>query len=158
MEETKKCPACAEEIKKKAKKCPKCQKDLRNWFIKHWILGIVLGLLFLWIIWNSLWESNSWNSTSKESVKSKNTTSTKTEVEKIKIRLTKDLCKSIKTWDTKETVISKLWEPKSISESEIDWIWLTEYLIYQIGWAFDMETCQISVSSWKVTIASYTKL
>ena len=158
MEQTKKCSACAEEIKKEAKKCPKCQKDLRNWFVKHWILSIVLGLLFLWIIWNILWESNDWNNTSADSVKSKDTTATKTEVKEIKMKPTKDLCKIIKTWDTKEKVISTLWEPKSISESEIDWIWLTEYLIYQIWGVFDMETCQISVSNWKVTIASYTKL
>jgi predicted amidophosphoribosyltransferase len=46
MEETKKCPACAEEIKKEAKKCPKCQKDLGNWFVRHWVISI---LLFLFI-------------------------------------------------------------------------------------------------------------
>ena len=48
MEETKKCPACAETIKAEAKKCPKCQKDLRNWFVRHWIISSLL-FIFVWI-------------------------------------------------------------------------------------------------------------
>ena len=42
----KKCPACKEEINEDAKKCPKCQKDLRNWFVKHWVLSIII--VFIW--------------------------------------------------------------------------------------------------------------
>lgn len=62
MEETKKCPACAEDIKIEAKKCPKCQKDLRNWFVKHWFLSILL-FWFLYYILNMMFLYNEWSNT-----------------------------------------------------------------------------------------------
>jgi len=47
MPELKICPACKEEINKKATKCPKCQEDLRNWFNKHPIITIFLVLMLI---------------------------------------------------------------------------------------------------------------
>lgn len=54
----KKCPACKEEIDDKAKKCPKCQKDLRNWFVKHWILSIIIFFIIIAIASSNLEEKN----------------------------------------------------------------------------------------------------
>ena len=48
--QTKKCPKCNEEIQSSAKVCKHCQADLRNWFAKHKILTVILGLILLGII------------------------------------------------------------------------------------------------------------
>jgi len=45
---TKKCPKCITEIDKNASVCPNCKTDLRNWFVRHWIISIFL-FLFIWI-------------------------------------------------------------------------------------------------------------
>jgi hypothetical protein len=42
-----KCRFCKEEIDTKATKCPRCQADLRNWFVKHPILSVILVLAVL---------------------------------------------------------------------------------------------------------------
>ncbi len=52
--ETKTCPQCQEEIAANAKKCPKCQSDLRNWFVKHPIISIILGLILLGMVIGAL--------------------------------------------------------------------------------------------------------
>ncbi len=44
------CKYCKSEIILSAKKCPQCQSDLRNWFVRHWIISILLGLIILGII------------------------------------------------------------------------------------------------------------
>lgn len=46
----KKCKSCQKEIDEKAKKCPYCQTDLRNWFIRHPILTILLILVIIGIV------------------------------------------------------------------------------------------------------------
>jgi len=46
----KKCKSCQKEIDLKAKKCPFCQSDQRNWFARHPILTVILGLMLLGII------------------------------------------------------------------------------------------------------------
>lgn len=56
--EVKICPFCKEEINKDAKKCPKCQWDLRNWFVKHWILTTISILIIISIV-NS-WSFQQW--------------------------------------------------------------------------------------------------
>lgn len=48
--ETKKCPKCGEEVQSVAKTCKHCQADLRNWFIKHKILTVILVLILLGMI------------------------------------------------------------------------------------------------------------
>ncbi len=69
MEEMKKCSGCAEEIKKEAKKCPKCQKDLRNWFVKHWIVSIILGLIVIGIaFWDTETSTETLSETSNTTV------------------------------------------------------------------------------------------
>ena len=43
MENTKTtCKYCKEEITAGAKVCPHCKKDLRNWFVRHYIVSILL--------------------------------------------------------------------------------------------------------------------
>jgi len=49
-EETKKCPKCKEDVAKDAKKCKHCGADLRNWFIRHKVLTVILALFVIGII------------------------------------------------------------------------------------------------------------
>ena len=42
-----KCKACGNDISRKAKKCPSCGHDQRNFFQKHKILTVILGLAIL---------------------------------------------------------------------------------------------------------------
>ncbi len=46
----KKCKSCQSEIADKAKKCPKCQADQRNWFIRHKVTSVILGVIAIAII------------------------------------------------------------------------------------------------------------
>src|SRR3990167_2716879 len=45
----KNCSECKEEIADEAVKCKHCGTDLRNWFLKHKILTILLGLVVFFI-------------------------------------------------------------------------------------------------------------
>lgn len=47
--ENKKCKFCQTEVDKKAKVCPNCKKDLRNWFLRHPILSIILIIIIIGI-------------------------------------------------------------------------------------------------------------
>jgi len=40
-------------IDDKAKKCPKCQADQRNWFAKHPVITVILGIFLLMAIFGS---------------------------------------------------------------------------------------------------------
>jgi hypothetical protein len=51
--QTKKCPKCKEVIQKDAKKCRYCQADLRNWFLRHKIISVIILLLLLGFILES---------------------------------------------------------------------------------------------------------
>ncbi len=50
METTKKCPLCAKDIPEQAKKCPECQGDIRNWFVRHWIITTILVFFILGVV------------------------------------------------------------------------------------------------------------
>lgn len=62
-EETKKCPKCKESIAKDAKKCKHCGADLRNWFIKHKVLSVILGVIVLAIISSAMGGGSSTSTT-----------------------------------------------------------------------------------------------
>ena len=49
----KKCKSCQSMIDDKAKKCPKCQADQRNWFAKHPVITVILGIFLLMAIFGS---------------------------------------------------------------------------------------------------------
>ena len=49
-ESTKNCPKCQEVIAKGAKKCKHCGADLRNWFVRHKVATVFLGIVALVII------------------------------------------------------------------------------------------------------------
>ncbi len=53
-EESKKCPKCKEGIASDAKKCKHCGADLRNWFVRHKVLSVILGLVVLVILGSAL--------------------------------------------------------------------------------------------------------
>lgn len=41
------CKYCSSEIPKKASVCPNCKKDIRNWFVKHYIITFILVILVI---------------------------------------------------------------------------------------------------------------
>jgi hypothetical protein len=55
---TKKCKSCQTEIDSKANKCPHCQSDQRNWFRKHPILTVIVGLFILGLFGTAIGGSN----------------------------------------------------------------------------------------------------
>jgi hypothetical protein len=58
-----KCKNCKKDINDGAKKCPECQSDLRNWFIRHKILSVILILFILGSILSGIGESKKTNLT-----------------------------------------------------------------------------------------------
>lgn len=50
----KKCKYCQTDIDVNAKICPNCHKDQRNWFQRHIVLTIILGLFVLGLIGSAL--------------------------------------------------------------------------------------------------------
>ncbi len=46
-EEVVKCPKCKEDIAKGAVKCKHCGADLRNWFVQHKVISVILGIILL---------------------------------------------------------------------------------------------------------------
>lgn len=66
--QTKKCPKCKEEIRKDAKKCKHCQADLRNWFLRHKIVSVILLLIIIGIIFGSGAKDNKENKDQKQGV------------------------------------------------------------------------------------------
>lgn len=57
--ETKKCHKCMTEIDKKATICPNCKTDLRNWFVRYWIITTLLVLFIIWSIGsNQPWDTS----------------------------------------------------------------------------------------------------
>ena len=48
------CKNCKKDINDGAKKCPECQSDLRNWFIRHKILSVILILFILGTILSAI--------------------------------------------------------------------------------------------------------
>ncbi len=58
--ELKKCKYCSSEISNDASVCPVCKRDLRNWFIKHWIISLILISIIVtpFINWFEEWFNN----------------------------------------------------------------------------------------------------
>ncbi len=145
---TKKCSKCKEDVHDDAKKCKHCGSDLRNWFVRHKILTVILTLLVIGII------------SSKNGGKTPNTNppssdSSNSVVEESK-KVTKANCDQIKVGMTGEQVKSILGEPKSTSESEIEGIGKSEYWHYQDG--FSMQACGVMLSNGKVSSKTWTDL
>jgi hypothetical protein len=72
VEETKKCPKCKEEIAKDAKKCKHCGTDLRNWFVRHKVMTVILALIVIGIIATAAGSGN--NTSNKNENKTDNST------------------------------------------------------------------------------------
>lgn len=83
----KKCKYCQTDIPANAKVCPNCHKDQRNWFERHIVLTVILGLIFLGLVGSALGDSEE---TSKNgSTTGSNKTNTVTTKEEQKIEYTK---------------------------------------------------------------------
>ncbi len=70
----KKCSKCSEDIQDKAKKCKHCGADLRNWFVRHKIITVILIIILLGIIGNAI-GSDSTNNVSQKNNTVKDKTS-----------------------------------------------------------------------------------
>ena len=73
--QTKKCAKCKEDVLKSAKKCKHCGSDLRNWFMRHKIISLILIVFILGIIGGG----------SNEDSKNKSVNNIQAEVEKVDI-------------------------------------------------------------------------
>jgi len=49
---TKQCPHCKAQIDASATKCMHCKTDFRNWFARHPVIVVILGLLLLSLVGN----------------------------------------------------------------------------------------------------------
>lgn len=78
MTDTKKCRKCKEEIPADAKVCSKCRAKQGNWFQRHLILTIILGLILLSAFGNALNGNKNQNS-SPTNTNSTNNENKKTE-------------------------------------------------------------------------------
>lgn len=50
----KKCKYCQSEIDERAKVCPNCHRDLRNYFLKHKVFTVIIGLILLGMITSNM--------------------------------------------------------------------------------------------------------
>jgi hypothetical protein len=84
----KKCKNCQSEIDQKARKCPYCQSDQRNWFGRHPILTILLGI-FVFFISIAMFSGNPQSDSTNNSLSESNSNSTPQTSEK-EIKPTED--------------------------------------------------------------------
>jgi len=143
---TKKCSKCKEDIQDDAKKCKHCGSDLRNWFIRHKILTVILALFVIGAI----------GSISGGNTSSTNTSSSSNNVVKESSKITKANCDLVKVGMTADQAINILGEPTSTSESEIAGIGKSEYLHFQEG--FSLQACSVTTMNGKVSSRTWTDL
>ena len=152
--DSKRCPKCKEDILWDAVKCKHCWADLRNRFVRHKIVTVILWLFILWAIfsdWN-WWKTK--DTVSTWSVAQQTLEKAIKEEEKKEIIINKETCNSVKSWMSKEKVMWILWEPSTTSESETSWLWTSEMMVYSKF----MKSCTIFISNWKVSTRSWTEL
>lgn len=126
-EETKKCPKCKEDIAKDAKKCKHCGADLRNWFIRHKVLTVLLALFVLGIIGAAAGGGKS-STTTETKDKSGNTTTTTTTTKKFNID---DIYAKINTGMSEaevKVIVTK--DPINCTESEVQGIGTSKLCTY----------------------------
>ncbi len=108
----KKCSACQKEIDEKAKKCPHCQSDLRNWFVKHPFLSIILVLIIIGIANSNSGSNNSDNNSNTSNSIPKQNTATP----EIKQEATKITAKQLADdFDENQVAAEKKWENKLVT-------------------------------------------
>ncbi len=108
----KKCSACQKEIDDKAKKCPHCQSDLRNWFVKHPFVTIILVFIVIGIANSSggAKKSDNVSNTNSAAVQQKATTpEVKPEAMKITAKQLAD------DFDENQVAAEKKWENKLVT-------------------------------------------
>jgi hypothetical protein len=142
----KKCKWCQTEIDDNAKVCPNCKKDLRNWFIKHPIICVILGLVIIGMIGSSGNKPRTSSTTLNVQEQSKSQ----------EYEISKDNYNKIKTDMTIEEVDKILGEPNSVSENEIEGFGKTEMYHYQKS--FSLQAIDVFFTNGKVTSKNWTDL
>lgn len=110
---TKKCPACQKDIPQRAKKCPYCQSDLRNWFKRHPILTVIIGLVVFFVVVGSLGSSpeEKGEKTEEKTAPAEKTAETAPPVEEI---LTIDSASFIQEFDKNQLAAEEKYEGKKV--------------------------------------------
>jgi len=143
---SKTCPNCSEPIQETAKKCKHCGSDLRNWFMRHKILGVLLAFLLIGIM-SAV--------TGGETSNSDSSTGTSSIIE-TESKITKANCDLIKSGMTADQVKNILGKPTSTSESEIAGLGKSDFWQYQEG--FSLQACSVTFSNGKVFSKTWTDL
>lgn len=145
----KKCKWCQTEIEDKCKVCPQCGKDLRNWFAKHPVWSVIIGLIVIGMVANA-------GKTTPTSTSVANAPVVQEQSKPSEPEITKEVYDTIKTGMTIEQVKAILGEPKSVSENEIAGLGKTEMYHYQKG--FSTTAIDVFFTNGKVSSKNWVKL
>lgn len=144
------CKDCGKEISKKAKTCPHCGAKVKK---KKIGLGIVIGIIALFIIVSA---ASNGSKTNSNNVSQKSTSANSSTKKDKKSEITKEIYDKIQNNMTKEEVKKLLGEPTSVSESETPGVGKMELYHYQK--TFDTKAITITFFNGKVYTKNWTQL
>ncbi len=133
--DSRKCPKCKEVIKPDAKKCKHCKADLRNWFVRHKILTVILVLVVLAVLGSNAEKKKAGSD---------------------ELSLTKERCESVTIGMNQEQVRGVLGEPKTQRETQNQHLGTFTHWHYAEG--FLKVACDITFSKERVSNRSWVDL